>query len=168
MRLIPISSFRFLFHLKTAFGFSWNNPWSIVVVLIILQCFRIMLLFDLWSFSFCSVFLYHALFSFRNSFLSIVFYFWELAIDIFFVVSFFYESFLMFFQEVFKVCHFSEQILLTLKALLYWILHFKDLESSRMFEHLFFLYIFVYDLLFFRYTSISRNVMLVFISGIQI
>ena len=44
MQLLLISSFRFLFLLKAVIGPSWNNPWTVLQMLSILQCFRTMLL----------------------------------------------------------------------------------------------------------------------------
>ena len=77
MQLLSISSFRFLFLLKTVIGSFWNKSWSALLILSIFQCFRTILLIfgkkrlqadssgGLFCVSLSSVF-------FRSSFLSIV------------------------------------------------------------------------------------------------
>ena len=60
-----------------------------------------------------------------------------------------------------------EQSLLFLEPWLYGILVFKDLECLELmlrivWQFVFFLYIFVYNLLFFMYTSVCKSVMLAF------
>ena len=89
LQLLPISSFRPLFLLKALFGSSWSNPWSVVLILSTFQLFWAMLLmFGKRLLNFCFVVLYD---------------FWELLIDRFFVVTLICESLLKFFQVVFSL-----------------------------------------------------------------
>ena len=44
IHLLQVSSFRFHFLLKAVIGPSWNNPWSVLLMLSTLQRFEAMLL----------------------------------------------------------------------------------------------------------------------------
>ena len=123
----------------------------------------------------CFVLLYHVLMRFFfYRFISVYdFDFWELLINRFFVVTLICKSFFKFLQVVCKVCCFLTNYLnsFNFKTWLYRILVFKDLGCSELmlrnvWQSRVFLYIFVHSLLFFKYTSVSRNVILVFESGI--
>ena len=115
---------------------------------------------------FCFVLLYHVFFSFRSSFLSIVLTFenyW--SIDI--LLQPWFTRLSLSSCKWYSKSIVFEQTSLILKACLYGILVFKGLGCSELMlsnvrRSVCFLYIFVFNLLFFMYTSVSRNVMLVF------
>ena len=113
MQLFSISLLRFIFLLNMVAGYSWNNPWSVLLLASIFQCFETVLLVlgkNGYMLTLSGV-IYGVLlsvslscvFNSRCSFIFAVFNFWELMIDRFFVVILIYESFFIFSQVIFKV-----------------------------------------------------------------